>query len=114
LEDKKDKIPFHKARLNLLDKEALRNISEEKRKQLRRDMAFCFGTPEGRRVLKHIMDLTGFCREKIGGNPQIGMDIYAGLLYNCSREQVFLELSKFIPANILRDAEFGIFEDLGL
>ena len=32
--EEKDKISFHKARLNLPDKEALRNISEEKRKQL--------------------------------------------------------------------------------
>ena len=63
-------------------------------------------------MLKYLMLICGYRRQKIGGNPQIGMDIHAGLLYNCAREQIFIELAEFIPAYILKDAEYGVFEDL--
>jgi hypothetical protein len=76
------------------------------------DMAVCFGSVEGRRVLRFLMDICGFQKEKIGGNPQIGMDIHAGLLYNCAREQVFIELAELLPAYILKDVEFGTEQEL--
>jgi hypothetical protein len=110
--EEKKEVPLHRERLNLPDKEEQQKLTEAKRKQLRSDMSLVFGTVEGRRVLRHLMEACGFRRGKIGGNPQIGMDIHAGLLYNCAREQVFIELTEFIRADILRDAEFGVSEDL--
>ena len=113
-EEEKSKIPLHKSRLDLPDKEALEKVRKEKRKGLVQDMAVVFDSPEGRRVLTYMMDLCGFKKGKIGGNPQLGMNILEGTLYNCAREAVFLEMSEFIPVNILRKAEYGVAKDLEL
>ena len=113
-EEEKSKIPLHKSRLDLPDKEALEKVRKEKRKGLVQDMAVVFDSPEGRRVLSFMMDLSGYRRNKIGGNPQLGMDIMTGTYYNCAREQLFLEIVEFIPVNILRKAEYGVAKDLEL
>jgi hypothetical protein len=111
-EEEKSKVPLHKERMGLLDKDAQQKLQEAKRKALSSDMAVCFNTAEGRRVLRHILNICGYKRSKIGGNPQIGMDVHAGLLYNCAREQVAIELLDHIPAYILKDCEYGVFKDL--
>jgi hypothetical protein len=110
--ENKKEVPLHQSRLDLPDKEASQKVLAKKRKQMSADMAVCFGSVEGCRVLRYIIDICGFQKEKIGGNPQIGMDIHAGLLYNCAREQVFIELSELLPAYILKDVLFGKSEDL--
>ena len=112
--EEKDKISFHKARLNLPDKEALEKVRKDKRKGLTQDMAVVFDSPEGRRVLSFMMDLSGYRKSKVGGNPQLGMDILQGTFYNTIREQLFLEIVEFIPVNILRKAEYGVAKDLEL
>lgn len=112
MSEEKKSIPLHRERLNLPDNKAVQELREEKRKQLKADCREVFNSPAGRRVLRYIINLTGYGKPKIGGNPQIGMDLHAGLLYNCAREQIFLELKEFISADILKDCEFGISEDI--
>ena len=109
-EEKTDQ-PFHRERLGLPDKDAVQKLTEARKKQLSRDMAVCFNTAEGRRVLKYLLSLGGYKKGKIGGNPQLGMDVMEGTLYNASREQLILELIEFIPAYILKDCEYGVFDD---
>jgi hypothetical protein len=110
-EDKKD-IPMHRERLNLPDKGAAQKVTDAKRKKLRQDMAKVFGPPEGRRVLRFLMDLGGYRTIKIGGNPQLGMDVKDGTFYNASREQIVIEFLEHIPVYILKDIIFGTDQEL--
>jgi len=107
-------VPLHRERLNLPDKNAGQKINEAKRKQLRQDMAFCFGTVQGRNVLRFMMGICGYRKSKVGGNVNLGMSIEQGTLYNASRELIFIEVAEHIPSDILKDAEYGVDEDLGL
>jgi len=102
-----EKVPFHRERLNLPDNEKAREISEAKKKALRQDMAKVFGPPEGRRVLRYLMDIAGYQRMKVGGNPQLGMDVLQGSFYNVVREQVCIEFIEHIPVYIIKDVLFG-------
>lgn len=104
-------VPLHRERLNLPDNEDQQKLRELKRKQLKEDMREVFNTPAGRRVLRYLMNLGGYKKGKIGGNVQLGMDVLHGTLYNTAREQLILELVEFIPDNVLKDCEFGVFED---
>ena len=107
-------IPLHRERLNLPDKGEQQELTERKRKQLTQDMAVTFDSVEGRRVLRYMMNAGGFKKGKIGGNAQIGLDILHCVLYNTAREQLLLEIFEFIPARILKDAEYGAHDDLEL
>ena len=113
-EEKKPEIPMHRERLNLPDKEEQQKLSEKKRKQLSADLKICFGSVEGRRVLRYLANITGYGKNKLGGNPQIGLDFLHGVVYNATREQVFLELIEFLPAYILKDTLFGNIDDIEL
>ena len=108
----KSELPLHRERLNLPDKGAAQKITDAKKKKLRQDMAKVFGPPEGRRVLRFLMDLGGYKKLKIGGNPQLGMDVSQGTYYNCAREQVVLEFLEHVPVYILKDVEFGTDQEL--
>lgn len=104
---KEKEIPMHRERLNLPDKEAVKKVQDEKRKKIMQDMAMTFGTPEGMRSLEIIAKLCGFGKTNVGANPQLGMDVRDGTLYNASREGVYKELRTFLPARILKKVEFG-------
>lgn len=110
--DEKKAVPLHRERLNLPDHEDQQKLREQKKKQLKDDMRATFNTPAGRRVLRYLMNLGGYKRGKIGGNAQMGMDVLQGTLYNTAREQLVLELIEFVPDSVLKDCEFGVFEDL--
>ena len=110
-EDKKD-IPMHRERLNLPDKGAAQKVTDARRKKLRQDMAKVFNSHEGRRVLRYLMDICAYRQSKVGGNPTLGMDIYAGTLYNSSRELVCIEFLEHIPKYILKDIEYGTDQEL--
>jgi len=105
-------LPLHRERLGLLDKEVQQKVLDQKRKLLVRDMTICFSTIEGRRVLRYLMNICGPNKGKIGGNPQLGMDVLQGTFYNSCREQIWIEFKEFIPANILQKAEYGDMDEL--
>ena len=107
----KEKVPLHKERLDLRDHKDQQELQIKKRKQLRADMQEVFNSPAGRRVLRYLMNLTGWKKGVVGGNPAMGMDVLHGSFYNASRLQVMVELSEHIPVDILRDCEFGVFAD---
>ena len=111
-EEKPDNRPFHQTRLNLPDKDAAQKLSESRRKRLQQDLATTFAPPAGRRVLRYLMSISGYGLSKVGGNPQLGMDVEKGTFYNASRELVFIELIEHMPAYILRDVLFGTESEL--
>ena len=111
-EEKKKEIPLHRERLNLPDKEVQQKLTEAKKKALRQDMARVFGPPEGRRVLRYLLDICAYRQSKVGGNPALGMDIFAGTLYNSARELVCIEFLEYIPKYILKDIEYGTESEL--
>jgi hypothetical protein len=89
------------------DKEAQRKAYQAKERQLKEDLAVTFGTPAGRRTLAYIRDICGFSKSCVGGNPQLGMDIKDGTLYNAARQSIYLELRQLIPVRILKPVEFN-------
>lgn len=112
MSEEKPHIPLHRERLGLPDNEAAKKLSDQRRKQLIDDFRAVFGTAAGRRVLRHFMGICGYKRQKIGGNPSLGLDVLQGTFYNATREQVFLEFIELIPQPVLRDCEFGVLDDL--
>ena len=111
-EKEKPHIPLHRERMGLPDNEEQKKLREAKVKQLKEDCRVTFSPPAGRRVLRYLMNLAGYKKSKVGGNPQLGMDVQIGTLYNAARELVVLELTEFIPQDILKDVEFGTFSEI--
>lgn len=109
--DEKKEVPLHRERLNLPDKEAAEKLRERHNKQLKADMREVFSSPAGRRVLRRFMNICGYGRGVIGANPALGMDVLHGTLYNSARLQVFLELIEFLPEAVMKDCQYGVFED---
>jgi hypothetical protein len=112
MSEEKKSIPLHRERMNLPDKEEATKTREKYRKQLAEDMRVTFSTPAGRRVLRYFMSICGYKRQKVGANPAMGLDILHATFYNAVREQVILEFIDIIPDAVLKDCEFGVFEDL--
>jgi hypothetical protein len=111
-DEKKKEIPLHRERLVDPKMEELKKLGEARRKQITSDMAFCFGTVQGRNALRFILNLCGYKQPKIGGNPALGLDILHGTFYNATREQIALEILEFIPDYIQKDVEHGNSQDL--
>lgn len=105
-------LSLHRERIPLADKETQRKAAQDRDKQIKTDMAQVFGTSEGRRVLTYIYNLCGYGETTVGGNPQLGMDIKDGTLYNSARRSIYVELRKWIPAKILKSAEFNDLEKM--
>ena len=105
-------IPSHTLRSSSADRDKQHKEREKRIKQLRLDFAMTFGSPEGKRVLKHIAQSCGFGESVVGGNPQIGMDVLQGMLYNAARLNVYLELRKFVPHETLKEVEYFNNEEL--
>ena len=114
MSEEKTEQPFHRERLGLPDKDAAQKLTEARKKQLSRDMAVCFNTPEGRNVLRYLLTICGYAEGTIGGNVAMGMDILQGSFYNACRRQIAIEFIEFIPDYILKDVQFGKPEDLEL
>jgi len=83
---------------------------EEKRqarvKKLRENFSIAYATPEGKRTLRHIMNLCGYQASIVGANPELGMDIEQGTLYNAARRNVYIEIRALVPSSILKEIEF--------
>lgn len=110
--EEKKKIPLHRERLSLPDKNEQEKLREQKRKQLKEDCRATFSPPAGRRVLRYLMDLAGYKKSKVGGNPELGMDVLTGTLYNSARELVILEMLEFLPVEVRKDVEFGNIDEI--
>lgn len=104
--EEKPHIPFHNQRSSSVDRDKQTKEFERRAKQLRFDFAITFGTPEGRRVLKWIIEQSGYQKSNIGGNPALGMDVLQGTLYNASRQAMYLEMRQLIPHEILKQCEY--------
>ncbi len=111
-EKEKPHVPLHRERMGLPDNVEQKKLREQKTKQLKEDCRVTFSPPAGRRVLRYLMNIAGYKKSKVGGNPQLGMDVQIGTVYNAARELVLLELIEFIPQDVLRDCEFGTWAEL--
>lgn len=99
-------VPTHTQRSPSVDREKQSRESERRAKQLRMDFAITFGSAEGRRVLKWLIEQSGYQKSNIGGNPTLGMDILQGTMYNASRQAIYLEMRQLIPAETLKMVEY--------
>lgn len=99
-------VAFHRQRSPSVDGKEQQEAIVKKLRDLRIDMAVTFGSPEGKRVLRWLLNQCGFFENGIGGNPAIGLDAVHGTIYNNARRNVYAELRKMIPHSILKEVEF--------
>ena len=104
-------VPIHNQRSESVDKDKQHKEMQRKLKSLRMDFAICFGTPEGRKVLKWILQNSGYGESLVGGNPTLGMDVAQGTIYNGGRVSLYIEMRKLIPHEILKTVEFENIEE---
>lgn len=105
-------IPTHTQRSHSVDHDKQTKEFEQRAKQLRMDFAITFGTPEGRRVLQWILKEAGYQRSQVGGNPQLGMDVLQGTLYNSARLSIYLEMRQLIPPETLKGVEYEHIDEI--
>lgn len=79
---------------------------EDKQKKWANIFGTAFSTIEGKQALRYIMRLCGWTESVVGANPDLGMDIDRGTIYNAARRNVYMELRRFIPDHILKEIEF--------
>lgn len=99
-------VPTHTQRSRSVDKDKQQHEIDRRIKLLRMDMALTFGTPEGKRVLKWLLNECGFHKSCVGGNPNLGMDVAQGTIYNAARESIYIELRQLIPSETLKEVEY--------
>ena len=104
--EKKSHIPFHTQRSEATDKDKQRDAAIKRVVNLRMDMALTFGSPEGKRVLRWILNESGYHKNPVGGNPGLGMDVLQGTLYNSARLSLYRELRQLIPNETLKEIEY--------
>lgn len=88
----------------LLDRQ--REKLEQYKKRLVRCLNTAFATEEGRVALQHLMEICGFQKTSITGDPKTGDLHDRGTFYNEARRAVYLELRKLIRPDILKQVEF--------
>ena len=100
-------VPTHTQRSPSVDRDKQTKELERRAKQLRFDFAITFGTPEGKRVLQWLIKESGYQKSQVGGNPQLGMDVLQGTLYNSARLSIYLEMRQLIPEETLKGVEYA-------
>jgi len=103
-------VPLHQQRQG--DKDVFKKEQEQKERQLRMDFATTFGSPSGRKVLRWIMNQSGFAKSPIGGNPALGLDVDRGTLYNSARIALYSEIRYYVPHETLKQIEFEDINDI--
>ncbi len=79
---------------------------KKRREQLNKIFSEICITADGILVLRHIMEICGYQKISIVGDPVSG-DIHdRGTLYNEARRNVYLEIRKYIPSRFLKQIEF--------
>lgn len=80
---------------------------QEKRKaKLMRCINTVFSTEDGRVVLQFLMELCGYQKTSIVGDPRTGDLFDRGTFYNEARRAIYLELRRFVRPDILKSVEF--------
>lgn len=81
---------------------------QEKRKaKLKKCINEVFATEDGRVVLQFLMELCGYQKTSIVGDPRTGDLFDRGTFYNEARRAVYLELRRFVRPEILRTIELN-------
>ena len=104
-------IPTHTQRSDATDKKEQQKIFDAKIKDLRMAFAMTFSTPDGKKVLRWIMQEAGYQKSQVGGNPGIGMNVMEGTLYNAARESLYIEIRSLVPTEILKQVEYQSVEE---
>ena len=104
-------VPAHTQRSPSTDKVEQQRSAARQIKAIRMAFALTFNTPEGKQVLKWLFRQAGYGESQIGGNPQLGMDVLQGTLYNNARQSLYIEMRKMIPHELLKQVEFDNVEE---
>ncbi len=83
-----------------------KELSVKKLRLLKRDIEIATASSEGLNLMKWIYDLSGYSKILIAGNPQIGLNVLEGTLYNNARRSIWLEIRQLIPRRILKKIEY--------
>ncbi len=91
----------------LKEKKAIQiDLAVKQGKLLKRDFEIAVATPEGLNVMKYLFDITGYAKALIAGNPQIGLNVLEGTLYNNARREIWREFRQWIPKRTLKKIEY--------
>lgn len=92
----------------------LKVLAEKKVKEaalLRKDFNETFATAAGRRVLRWLVEQSGFQVPNTVADPRSGEILERSTWYNEGRRNLYLQIRKFLKRDILIDAEIRTFED---
>lgn len=94
-----DKDQALKARQN--QKELL----EKQKKRLQKAFDVATATPEGKFVLRHLMEICGYHSSSFMASSETGELLTLNTLYNEARRNVYLEIRKHIDPEVLYEVE---------
>lgn len=86
--------------------ERRQELSDKRKKRLTRCINTTFATEDGRVVLQHLMEICGYQKTSITGDPRTGELQDRGTFYNEARRAVYLELRRLVRPDILKQVEF--------
>jgi len=86
--------------------EAQNEASSKKLAQLVQCVATASSTPEGIIAFRQIMNMCGYNKSAVTGNPQSGDINLNGTLYNAARENLWKELRQLIPIKARKKIEY--------
>ncbi len=83
-------------------------LDEEVRKlgQVTKCVAIAASSPEGLVAFRHLMNMCGYNKSVVCGNPATGDVHDRGTLYNAARENIWKELRQFIPIKARKKIEY--------
>lgn len=102
------------SRISEVKNQELKILAEKKVKEaalLRKDFNETFATPSGRRVLRWIVEQSGFLLPNTVADPRSGEILERATWYNEGRRNFYLQIRKFLKREILIEAEIRTFED---
>lgn len=103
--DPRSQLPSEKQERLQKIKDQKDKALQEAEEQLHKDMAECYGTGAGQRVLKWHMDQLGWNVPPLGANPTTQEIDPQRTVYNAMRLSHYLQMRKYIPTKILRKVE---------
>lgn len=99
-------LPSQRAEHDDKERKAQAELHEDIRAAMREDFGRTFGTECGKRVLAWLFDRCGWDKSTVALNPQTGIDKEMSL-YLAQERNVYGDVRKHVPINILQEVEYG-------
>lgn len=78
----------------------------DKQAALRRDFSETFGSGAGRRVLRHLFEISGYDKSDVVADPANGKIFVETSVYNMAFRNFYRKIRSNVRVDILKDVEF--------